>query len=114
MCFDVGFVTCGPNEAMVISGLFHSSPSIIVGGRALVCPCAQVLHRIPLSTMTLVVDSPKVYSSQGVPISVTGVAQVKINSQNETMLRTAAEIFAEMSLEEITHGMSICILLAFL
>ena len=106
MCFDVGFVTCGPNEAMVISGLFHANPSIIVGGRALVCPCAQVLHRIPLSTMTLVVESPKVYSSHGVPISVTGVAQVKINSQNETMLRTAAEIFAEMSLEEITHGMS--------
>lgn len=29
--------------------------------------------------MTLQVESPKVYTSQGVPISVTGVAQVNFN-----------------------------------
>lgn len=27
--------------------------------------------------MTIQVDSPKVYTSQGVPLSVTGIAQVK-------------------------------------
>lgn len=32
--------------------------------------------RISLNTMTLQVDSPTVYTSQGVPISVTGIAQV--------------------------------------
>lgn len=32
--------------------------------------------RICLNTMTLIVDSPTVYTSQGVPISVTGIAQV--------------------------------------
>jgi flotillin len=79
MCFDMGVVTCGPNEALIISGMFFGpEPSMIVGGRALVCPCIQRVQRIPLSTMTLVVQSPRVYTSQGVPISVTGVAQVSV------------------------------------
>ena len=77
MCFDIGIVTCGPNEAIVISGLFYGNePGIIVGGRAIVCPCIQKVQRIPLSTQTLIIESPRVYTSQGVPISVTGVAQV--------------------------------------
>merc|ERR1711934_1239842 len=77
MCgFEV--VTCGPNEALIISGVFHGNePTMIVGGRALVFPMVQTIQKLPLSTMTLVVQSPKVYTSQGVPISVTGVAQVK-------------------------------------
>ena len=77
MCFDIGIVTCGPNEALVISGVCYGShPSIVVGGRAIVFPCIQQIQRIPLTTMTLVIESPRVYTSQGVPISVTGVAQV--------------------------------------
>jgi flotillin len=79
MCFDIGVVTCGPNEALVISGVFYGNqPLMIVGGRAIVCPCIQMVQRIPLSTMTLIIESPRVYTSQGVPISVTGVAQVGI------------------------------------
>lgn len=33
-------------------------------------------YRISLNTMTLQVESPTVYTCQGVPISVTGIAQV--------------------------------------
>jgi len=102
MCFDIKVVTCGPNEALIISGVFYGNePSMIVGGRALVCPCIQTIQRLPLSTITLVVQSPKVYTSQGVPISVTGVAQVKINGQNVEMLRAAAEQFGDKSEDEI-------------
>ena len=37
MCFDIGFVTAGPNEALIISGIGHGTqPKIIVGGIALV------------------------------------------------------------------------------
>ncbi len=79
MCFDIGVVTCGPNEALVISGLFYGNrPCFITGGRAVVCPCVQRVQRIPLTTLTLIIESPRVYTSQGVPISVTGVAQVNI------------------------------------
>lgn len=51
--------------------------------------------------MTLQVESPCVYTSQGVPISVTGIAQVKIQGQNEDMLLTACEQFLGKSESEI-------------
>lgn len=53
--------------------------------------------------MTLQVESPCVYTSQGVPISVTGIAQVKIQGQNEDMLLTACEQFLGKSENEIQH-----------
>lgn len=51
--------------------------------------------------MTLLVESPTVYTSQGVPISVTGIAQIKIQGQNEEMLRTACEQFLGKSESDI-------------
>merc|ERR1712088_737439 len=45
--------------------------------------------------MTLKVSSPHVYTVQGVPLSVTGIAQVKITSHNEEMLRAAVEQFID-------------------
>jgi len=102
MCFDIGVVTCGPNEALVISGMFQGgAPSFITGGRAIVCPCIQTVQRIPLNTMTLEVHSPRVYTSQGVPISVIGTAQVKILGSNEEMLRYAAEQFGGKPTPEV-------------
>ncbi|CAO1356562.1 unnamed protein product [Diamesa serratosioi] len=53
--------------------------------------------------MTLQVESPTVYTSQGVPISVTGIAQVKIQGSNEEMLLTACEQFLGKSEAEIQH-----------
>lgn len=53
--------------------------------------------------MTLQVESPCVYTSQGVPISVTGIAQVKIQGQNEDMLLTACEQFLGKTEAEIQH-----------
>lgn len=53
--------------------------------------------------MTLQVDSPTVYTSQGVPISVTGIAQVKIQGQNEEMLSAACEQFLGKRESEIQH-----------
>ena len=72
----MGFVTGGPNEAIVVSGCFHSQPLIVVGGWAFVIPCIQKVQRLPLNIMTLKVASPTVYTMQGVPLSVTGIAQV--------------------------------------
>jgi len=104
MCFDIGIVTCGPNEALIISGVcYGGAPNAIVGGRALVCPCLQTVQRISLGIMTLIINSPNVVSSQGVPISVTGVAQVKINGSSDEMLKAAAEQFGDKSTEEIMH-----------
>lgn len=95
---------------------------LIPGGRAFVLPTIQQVQRflkeffnwkyfywwfeifrISLNTMTLQVESPTVYTSQGVPISVTGIAQVKIQGSNEEMLLTACEQFLGKSEAEIQH-----------
>ncbi|KAL5286751.1 FLOT1 family protein [Megaselia abdita] len=98
-----GFVTCGPNEALVVSGCCYMKPLLVPGGRAFVWPSIQQVQRISLNTMTLQVESPCVYTSQGVPISVTGIAQVKIQGQNEDMLLTACEQFLGKNESEIQH-----------
>jgi len=51
--------------------------------------------------MTLQVTSNNVYSAQGVAISVTGIAQVKIQGQNEEMLLAACEQFLSKNEEQI-------------
>ncbi|XP_003738862.1 flotillin-1 [Galendromus occidentalis] len=96
-----GFVACGPNEALVVSGCCHSHPLMVPGGRVFVWPLIQRVQRISLNTMTLSIESHKVYTQQGVPISVTGIAQVKIQGQNVEMLRAACEQFLGKSEDEI-------------
>ncbi|UYV70586.1 FLOT1 [Cordylochernes scorpioides] len=72
-----------------------------------VCPSGPVAQpgdgRITLNTMTLAIESPKVYTHEGVAISVTGIAQVKIQGQNVEMLRAACEQFLGKREAEIMH-----------
>jgi flotillin len=98
-----GFVVCGPNEALVVSGCCHSRPLMVPGGRVFVWPVIQKVQKISLNTMTLTIESPRVYTQQGVPISVTGIAQVKIQGQNADMLRAACEQFLGKSDDEIMN-----------
>ena len=51
--------------------------------------------------MTLEVKSPRVYTEKGVPISVVGTAQVKINGEKQEMLELAAEQFGGKHPHEI-------------
>lgn len=51
--------------------------------------------------MTLNVESPKVYSSGGVPVTVKGVAQVKIQGKDLASLKAASEMFLDKSEDEI-------------
>ncbi|XP_067830084.1 flotillin-1-like [Heptranchias perlo] len=97
----MSFQTCGPNEAMVVSGFCRSPPVMIAGGRVFVLPCIQQIERISLSTLTLNVKSERVYTRHGVPISVTGIAQVKIQGQNKEMLAAACQMFLGKTENEI-------------
>ncbi|GIY05633.1 hypothetical protein CEXT_140741 [Caerostris extrusa] len=113
-----GFVTCGPNEALVVSGCCLVNPTIVPGGRVFVWPFIQRAQKLTLNTMTLTIESPKVYTQQGVPISVTGIAQLffelsillfvtpKKTSQIQHIARETLEghqraIMCTMSVEEI-------------
>ncbi|XP_063054929.1 flotillin-1b [Engraulis encrasicolus] len=97
------FYTCGPNEAMVVSGCGRSPPLMIAGGRVFVFPCIQQIQRITLNTLTLNVKSDKVYTRYGVPISVTGIAQVKIQGGNKVMLAAACQMFLGKSESQIAQ-----------
>eukprot|EP00091_Calanus_sinicus_P018509 TRINITY_DN4254_c0_g1_i1.p1 TRINITY_DN4254_c0_g1~~TRINITY_DN4254_c0_g1_i1.p1 ORF type:complete len:135 (+),score=34.32 TRINITY_DN4254_c0_g1_i1:119-523(+) len=100
--FDIGFVVCGPNEALVISGIGHgNSPSFVIGGSVFVVPFIQKIQRIPLNIMTLEVKTPRVHTANAIPVSVVGTAQVKINGLSREMLTMAAEIFGEKDESEI-------------
>jgi flotillin len=79
----------------------HSKPKYVAGGRVFVFPVIQQIDRLPLNTMTLEVFSPRVYTKLGVAISVNGIAQVKIQGQNQDMLAAAAQQFLGKSAEQI-------------
>ena len=76
---------------------------MVPGGRAFVWPIIQKVQKISLNTMTLTIESPRVYTQQGVPISVTGIAQVKVQGQNSDMLRAACEQFLGKTEEQIMN-----------
>ncbi|XP_023933328.1 flotillin-1 isoform X6 [Lingula anatina] len=95
------FETCGPNEAMVVSGCCLSKPFIVPGGRVWVWPGIQQLQKISLNIMTLHIETPQVYTQAGVAISVTGIAQVKIQGANREMLEAACQQFLGKSENEI-------------
>lgn len=97
----MGFETCGPNEAMVVSGCFHARPVMVPGGSIWVWPIVQQLQRISLNTMTLQIHSTEVCTAQGVPISCIGVAQVKIQGQSQEMLANACMQFLGKSENQI-------------
>lgn len=107
------FYTCGPDEAIIVSGWCYKIPRLLVGGgRAFVLPCCQISQRINLNIMSLTINSDKIYTKQGVPISVTGVAQVKIESgsglpagperdEKRAMLHIACQQFLGMGAKAI-------------
>ncbi|ESP01701.1 hypothetical protein LOTGIDRAFT_200105 [Lottia gigantea] len=97
----MGFETCGPNEVMVLSGCCHDRSVFIPGGRVFVWPMIQRLQRMSLNTLTLTIESPNVYTKEGVAISVTGIAQVRIQGSNDEMLRAACELFLGKTEHEI-------------
>lgn len=80
----------GPNEVIVVSG--RGRVKFITGGADMVIPLFHTWNRLSLEVMTLDVTTPEVYTSQGVPILVDGVAQIKIR-KDEASLHAAAERF---------------------
>ncbi|HEX7186312.1 MAG TPA: SPFH domain-containing protein [Thermoanaerobaculia bacterium] len=83
----------GPNEVIVVSG--RGQVKFITGGADMVIPLFHTWNSLSLEVMTLDVTTPEVYTSQGVPIAVDGVAQIKIK-KDEGSLQAAAERFLGM------------------
>ena len=64
-----GFHTVGPNYALIVSG-GDIQPKVKVGGRMFVLPFIQKAQMLSLEVMTLQVNTARVYTAEGVSISV--------------------------------------------
>lgn len=100
------YVKVGPDEALIVSGRKKRLSNgqvvgfrIVKGGATFVWPILEVSKTISLRTMPLDVNS-SAYTSQGVQVTVDGIAQVKIDSTEEA-IATAAEQFLSLKEEEI-------------
>lgn len=100
------YVKVGPDEALIVSGRKKRLPSgqivgfrIVRGGATFVWPVLEIAKTISLRIMPLDVSS-SAYTSQGVQVTVDGIAQVKIDSAHEA-IATAAEQFLSLKEEEI-------------
>lgn len=94
----------GPNEVLVISGRGEGESKfrIVTGGRAFIWPVLERADDLSLEIMTIDVRTPDVPTVQGVKVTVDGVAQIKIGS-DESSIRTAAIQFLSKSKQEIEH-----------
>merc|ERR1712106_486654 len=95
--------TCGPNECIVISGgcFVSTGKNMVTGSWAWAWWLVTDVQKMSLEVMTLNPVCDNVETKQGVPLTVTGVAQVKI-MKDEALLSVAAEQFLGKNEAEIT------------
>ncbi|XP_067864612.1 flotillin-2-like isoform X1 [Heptranchias perlo] len=93
--------TVGPNEALVVSGGCCGSDQkqYVIGGWAWAWWCVSQTQRISLEIMTLQPKCEDVETAEGVALTVTGVAQVKVMTEME-LLAVACEQFLGKSVIE--------------
>jgi len=94
----------GPNQVLIVYGKKHTIRDavtgeretrgfhIVKGGGAVVWPIIETFQTLSLELLTLDITTPAVYTVQGVPLLVEGVAQIKVKG-DDTSIVTAAEQF---------------------
>ncbi|PAA57551.1 hypothetical protein BOX15_Mlig021811g2 [Macrostomum lignano] len=94
--------TVGPNEALVISGGCCGDQSVrrIIGGWGWAWWLVTQTQKLTLEVFTLKPRCESVETSEGVALTVTGVAQVKVMRDDE-ILATACEQFLGKSRQEM-------------
>jgi flotillin len=102
----------GPNEALIIAGGRKRTIAMAdgttqkvgyryrLGGGVFVWPGMEKVYVLPMDIITVSMRTPEVLTSGGVPIMAEAVAQVKIDSSDETIHR-AAEQFLGIGREGI-------------
>lgn len=96
--------TVGPNEALVVSGgcCGADTKKTVIGGWAWAWALVSDVQSISLEVMTLNPRCDHVETAQGVAVTVTGVAQVKVMTE-PGLLKTACEQFLGKSRREIEN-----------
>src|SRR5579875_454656 len=85
------FRKAGPNEALVVYGF--RGPRVIKGHGTIIFPMVENCRELSLELMSFdVAPQQDLYTKQGVAVTVEAVAQIKVRSDQESIL-TAAEQF---------------------
>src|ERR1700746_3076121 len=81
----------GPNEALIVCGV--RAPRVIKGHGTVIFPMVENCRELSLELMSFdVAPQQDLYTKQGVAVTVEAVAQIKVRSDQESIL-TAAEQF---------------------
>src|SRR5579862_2890799 len=85
------FRKAGPNEALIVYGF--RGPRVIKGHGTIIFPMVESCRELSLELMSFdVAPQQDLYTKQGVAVTVEAVAQIKVRSDEESIL-TAAEQF---------------------
>ena len=103
------YYICQPSEVLIFAGLRRNTGSgqrvgyrTVRGGSALRIPLLEDVMRLDLSNMIIDLRVDNAYSRGGVPLNVSGVANIKI-SGDEPGIHNAIERLIGKSQEEIRH-----------
>lgn len=97
---------CQPNEVLVFSGRARQAEGrtvgyrIIKGGRTLRVPLLETVDRMDLTNMIIELTVRNAYSKGGIPLTVQGVANIKIPGE-EPLIHASLERFLGKSRGEI-------------
>jgi flotillin len=85
------FRKAGPNEALIVYGF--RGPRVIKGHGTIIFPMVESFRQLSLELMSFdVAPQQDLYTKQGVAVTVEAVAQIKVRSDQESIL-TASEQF---------------------
>ncbi|MGO4211672.1 SPFH domain-containing protein, partial [Terriglobus sp. YAF25] len=85
------FRKAGPNEALIVYGF--RGPRVIKGHGSVIFPLMESCRELSLELMSFdVAPQQDMYTKQGVAVTVEAVAQIKVRSDQQSIL-TAAEQF---------------------
>ncbi|MBX3152336.1 flotillin family protein [Candidatus Obscuribacterales bacterium] len=89
----------GPNTALIVSG-GAGKPKIVVGGGTIVLPIVNRMDTLSLEVMAIEMRCDATWTSDGIPLSVECVAQVKVRV-DEQSIEKAAEHFLGKDIGQI-------------
>jgi flotillin len=97
---------CAPNEVLIFSGTRRMADGrsygyrLVKGGRSLRKPMIERVDKMDLTNMVIDLTATNAYSKGGIPLTVQGVANVKV-AGHEPLLNHAIERFLGRSREQI-------------
>ena len=84
----------GPNEAFIVYGV--GGTRVIKGGGTLIFPMIHSWKTLPLELMSFdVAPKQDLYTKQGVAVTVEAVAQIKVKSDQESILTSAEQFLSK-------------------